>query len=121
MLRVDAARRSSDLHFDATFSEVVDRSTVEDVAVDRGRPVAFNGLDDVGAVFEASPEMNVLLAAQHRLDRFVVIASPARPVVGVEAAFSKISRARVPPHEIRDRKSTRLNSSHPSISYAVFC
>src|SRR6266581_5226719 len=22
---------------------------------------------------------------------------------------------------IRDRKSTRLNSSHPSISYAVFC
>src|SRR5690348_17907173 len=26
--------------------------------------------------------------------------------------------ARLPP---RDRKSTRLNSSHPSISYAVFC
>src|SRR5690348_17656949 len=25
-------------------------------------------------------------------------------------------------HEpVRDRKSTRLNSSHPSISYAVFC
>src|SRR5690348_17385375 len=24
-------------------------------------------------------------------------------------------------HEPRDRKSTRLNSSHPSISYAVFC
>src|SRR5438876_4325624 len=23
--------------------------------------------------------------------------------------------------EMRDRKSTRLNSSHPSISYAVFC
>src|SRR4051794_41750958 len=25
------------------------------------------------------------------------------------------------PLEFRDRKSTRLNSSHPSISYAVFC
>src|SRR5690348_18098910 len=25
------------------------------------------------------------------------------------------------PWRIRDRKSTRLNSSHPSISYAVFC
>src|SRR5690348_17521931 len=25
------------------------------------------------------------------------------------------------PHRERDRKSTRLNSSHPSISYAVFC
>src|SRR2546428_9850070 len=24
-------------------------------------------------------------------------------------------------HEIRDRKSTRLNSSHDQISYAVFC
>src|SRR5688572_31876323 len=27
----------------------------------------------------------------------------------------------VPPCEIRDRKSTRLNSSHSQISYAVFC
>src|SRR5207249_6851510 len=25
------------------------------------------------------------------------------------------------PHILRDRKSTRLNSSHVSISYAVFC
>src|SRR2546430_9119173 len=25
------------------------------------------------------------------------------------------------PHEARDRKSTRLNSSHSQISYAVFC
>src|SRR5690348_17575870 len=24
-------------------------------------------------------------------------------------------------HQLQDRKSTRLNSSHPSISYAVFC
>src|SRR5690348_17738908 len=24
-------------------------------------------------------------------------------------------------HDAEDRKSTRLNSSHPSISYAVFC
>src|SRR3712207_7472982 len=27
----------------------------------------------------------------------------------------------VAPHRIRDRKSTRLNSSHANISYAVFC
>src|SRR5690348_17805667 len=26
-----------------------------------------------------------------------------------------------PAPQVRDRKSTRLNSSHPSISYAVFC
>src|SRR5438876_9198956 len=28
---------------------------------------------------------------------------------------------RAPPKSWSDRKSTRLNSSHPSISYAVFC
>src|SRR5690348_17466123 len=35
------------------------------------------------------------------------------------ASIAKVSRRR----EMRrpDRKSTRLNSSHPSISYAVFC
>src|SRR5690348_17687190 len=32
-----------------------------------------------------------------------------------------VPRARVGRPIARDRKSTRLNSSHPSISYAVFC
>src|SRR5690348_17370868 len=33
-----------------------------------------------------------------------------------------LMRTTVRPHERnQDRKSTRLNSSHPSISYAVFC
>src|SRR5699024_12347455 len=39
-------------------------------------------------------------------------------------ALMGISAARVylaPPSLVRDRKSTRLNSSHVSISYAVFC
>src|SRR6266487_4480546 len=31
------------------------------------------------------------------------------------------SRTRAAPEPPGDRKSTRLNSSHPSISYAVFC
>src|SRR5438445_3149814 len=30
-------------------------------------------------------------------------------------------RAAEPPVDVRDRKSTRLNSSHANISYAVFC
>src|SRR5207248_11534731 len=30
-------------------------------------------------------------------------------------------RAALPQHQVRDRKSTRLNSSHRTISYAVFC
>src|SRR3712207_8988003 len=28
---------------------------------------------------------------------------------------------KIPPHNLGDRKSTRLNSSHANISYAVFC
>src|SRR2546430_8684303 len=32
-----------------------------------------------------------------------------------------LSRARIWRHKRRDRKSTRLNSSHSQISYAVFC
>src|SRR2546430_11183452 len=30
-------------------------------------------------------------------------------------------RARATHHQVQDRKSTRLNSSHSQISYAVFC
>src|SRR5690348_17440249 len=36
---------------------------------------------------------------------------------GVAAALDRIAHQEL----LRDRKSTRLNSSHPSISYAVFC
>src|SRR3712207_7409752 len=32
-----------------------------------------------------------------------------------------VTIARVVQHDWRDRKSTRLNSSHANISYAVFC
>src|SRR5438445_6150870 len=43
---------------------------------------------------------------------------PSCPVMPVMSAF----RAKGPPDEDgKDRKSTRLNSSHANISYAVFC
>src|SRR5690348_17529642 len=38
------------------------------------------------------------------------------PIKPALVAMTRIVNARMP-----DRKSTRLNSSHPSISYAVFC
>src|SRR3712207_7840926 len=42
-----------------------------------------------------------------------------RRVVGGEVAAAEAERA---PEQLRaDRKSTRLNSSHANISYAVFC
>src|SRR5690348_17491478 len=37
-------------------------------------------------------------------------------------AFGAVDDSRIVPGDQKiDRKSTRLNSSHPSISYAVFC
>src|SRR3712207_8289120 len=45
-----------------------------------------------------------------------------RPLHGAERGPAVRGRVRVRPGaERRDRKSTRLNSSHANISYAVFC
>src|SRR6266487_2822983 len=41
--------------------------------------------------------------------------------LGVQRLVVVGPAALVPDERGRDRKSTRLNSSHPSISYAVFC
>src|SRR4051794_41478614 len=40
-----------------------------------------------------------------------LVAEDARPLGHLDLAVE----------QVQDRKSTRLNSSHPSISYAVFC
>src|SRR5690348_17418445 len=45
---------------------------------------------------------------------------PHPVVVAMRESFSDRIAA-VGPELLQDRKSTRLNSSHPSISYAVFC
>src|SRR5438876_9196578 len=45
-----------------------------------------------------------------RGDNFLSVVGRLKPGVSLRQAESEI-----------DRKSTRLNSSHPSISYAVFC
>src|SRR5437868_12970145 len=65
-------------------------------------------------VFEMAPEMNGCTAAIMR--------------TWPRGAIERLPRDRAPrprPHDGRgaavDRKSTRLNSSHVSISYAVFC
>src|SRR5256886_3004709 len=38
-----------------------------------------------------------------------------------QAVADRAARTVLPIEELRDRKSTRLNSSHSQISYAVFC
>src|SRR3712207_8414636 len=60
-----------------------------------------------------------LLVAVHRADRAwpgVVVARER-----VRRGRSRARREQLPDNASRDRKSTRLNSSHANISYAVFC
>src|SRR3712207_8694567 len=46
---------------------------------------------------------------------------PRRGVAIAPETDSRSPRGRCPAHQRIDRKSTRLNSSHANISYAVFC
>src|SRR2546430_9807194 len=56
-------------------------------------------------------------SATHTLDTTVIA-----PQCCETAPFAPIRAGRrVPPSHAIDRKSTRLNSSHSQISYAVFC
>src|SRR5690348_15742673 len=62
--------------------------------------------------------------AHHYLPGYTAMPG-AYALVGMGALFAGIVRAPMTSvlmiFEMTDRKSTRLNSSHPSISYAVFC
>src|SRR5438876_7578869 len=57
----------------------------------------------------ASPDQDVTFQRVRVAPELAIAALSAEPV----AEYGPILRS--------DRKSTRLNSSHPSISYAVFC
>src|SRR5690348_17817276 len=70
-------------------------------------------------LFRSRPEQVVTCSVTGRaLDSFVAEAqkklSALSLPLGTYVEFGGTAEA-------RDRKSTRLNSSHPSISYAVFC
>src|SRR5690348_17947161 len=87
----------------------------------------------------------IVSAARTPIGKFLGgLSSLSAPELGAAAIRAAVERSRVPADEIdevimgnviqggvgqaparqaalKDRKSTRLNSSHPSISYAVFC
>src|SRR5689334_24586643 len=58
-------------------------------------------------------------AARVRLGDRTLPCQPPRPAIGILTVGSADQLAEAAKAE--DRKSTRLNSSHSSISYAVFC
>src|SRR5690625_5990062 len=66
-----------------------------------------------------NPDMALVVNQGPRFDAAAVFTRNrvvAAPVKVTEAALKDGN-----PNELKDRKSTRLNSSHVAISYAVFC
>src|SRR5690349_17758735 len=61
---------------------------------------------------------SLLMEAARRLDEWKVL---GRKIPGVDAIPVLKPREMGEPVTLSDRKSTRLNSSHVEISYAVFC
>src|SRR3712207_7707584 len=64
-----------------------------------------------------SPRLCRDLLSVAQVTRFMV----RHRALGLRAARSLDSNLRQPFVDVLDRKSTRLNSSHANISYAVFC
>src|SRR3712207_8121526 len=73
------------------------------------------------------PLFGVTLLAVRRFIRQAVVAATAARAATEEAraelalALAAVARERDAKTHFIDRKSTRLNSSHANISYAVFC
>src|SRR5258707_6057599 len=61
------------------------------------------------------------MAGQDLVARAAPLRHDERRGLGVAAARCPLSGDQEPDSGHRDRKSTRLNSSHANISYAVFC
>src|SRR5690625_922630 len=68
------------------------------------------------AVMFGGPVMNLLICAV----LFAIILTTFGQLTPTNR-LATVSECVLPPEENRDRKSTRLNSSHVAISYAVFC
>src|SRR5438876_3688970 len=80
--------------------------------------VGSRGVTD-GTVYEVLVEGRPAseLIRPTAIDRLHVLPA-TRDLVGAEIELIGLASRE---HRLQDRKSTRLNSSHPSISYAVFC
>src|SRR5204863_7548805 len=70
-----------------------------------------------------APQLGFALGRRIRLRKFFHLPQERSDFQGSCLSYCQISAQRESPrrNSVRDRKSTRLNSSHVEISYAVFC
>src|SRR3712207_7976867 len=80
-------------------------------------------LHDALPIFEVGPDAVHLVDVGDPRDAVLVGLAPDRLGLRLDAGDRVEQRDRAVEHAQRalDRKSTRLNSSHANISYAVFC
>src|SRR5690348_17822970 len=126
----------------ASGEEAGKEDSVEDAEVVLKRAPLFEGLDEESARTLRRQMPDVKLSRGEHLflegqegDRLYIVldgklkltraAADGREnllsVLGPGEMFGELSLFDPRPRTASDRKSTRLNSSHPSISYAVFC
>src|SRR3712207_8046910 len=67
------------------------------------------------------PYTTLFRSPQPAVRRVRDVAARRRPAAERDARAGARDGLRAQPPDQRDRKSTRLNSSHANISYAVFC
>src|SRR5699024_11849368 len=72
-------------------------------------------------IYAAHPPAHSARACPHRTSVFDLTPYPSLPNIIFPAAPQPPLSGPYTTKEYEDRKSTRLNSSHVSISYAVFC
>src|SRR5205807_8220173 len=85
------------------------------------RPLLLPGFAVLGIHWHAPPPPQIYTLSLH--DALPISPSRRRPIPARPRRHRRCcrSRQRGGPARRRDRKSTRLNSSHLVISYAVFC
>src|SRR2546430_10079613 len=86
------------------------------------RYMVFENPSDVGGeVSESSKGKTERWRGRRHCDDRLPIAHEAGTNLGEKAPFLPCDAPFHAKQSLRDRKSTRLNSSHSQISYAVFC
>src|SRR5690625_595998 len=73
----------------------------------------------VVSVVSRSQQRAEAFAAKHGLERAFSSVADMLAAGGIDAVY--VASPHAQHHALTDRKSTRLNSSHVAISYAVFC
>src|SRR5436309_949155 len=93
------------------------RRAEERAHVLEGLLVALDNLDEVIALIRSSRDPEA--ARNGLLERFELTVIQAQAIL--QLTLSRLTALEADKIKLEDRKSTRLNSSHVKISYAVFC